>query len=397
MNGLKLSSGKSSAVNVQNKSVLYVHLPDGTENYISDSESQSDESYYPDGVLAGDEKRNGALYSKGSVVLSGGGLFQLDGKKKHGVSVKSHLTVRPGVTIVVNNAADNCFKADGITVLGGYIWAKTSADAGKCLSSDSDVTVQGGRMKLYTAGGSVYEEDEKDTSSPAGIKADGEIIIGGGVLNIQVTGKSDGSEGLESKSGITVNGGRIFAFSDNNDGIDSNGKLLINGGLVIASGSGTPEEGFDCDRSQNFIVTGGTLIGTGGAAISTSTSSKQRTVIYNGVNARKGELFVIVDADGNPILKYELPRTMSGMSLFFSSPELKSGVTYTVYSGGTLDGNTANWNGWFEDGLYTEGEILGSFESDNINTTVGQGNGHGGGGPGNGGPGNGGPGNGRWG
>ena len=311
MNGLKLSSGKSSAVNVQNKSVLYVHLPDGTENYISDSESQSDESYYPDGVLARDEKRNGALYSKGSVVLSGGGLFQLDGKKKHGVSVKSHLTVRPGVTIVVNNAADNCFKADGITVLGGYIWAKTSADAGKCLSSDSDVTVQGGRMKLYTAGGSVYEEDEKDTSSPAGIKADGdvivtggeilcvstgdggkgisadgslkmdagtvnvvtsggkyvydalldmdsspkgvkadgEIIIGGGVLNIQVTGKSDGSEGLESKSGITVNGGdvfvyayddainvggdnpegievnggRIFAFSDNNDGIDSNG------------------------------------------------------------------------------------------------------------------------------------------------------------------------------
>ncbi len=315
------------------------------------------------------------------------------------MSVKSHLTVRPGVTIVVNNAADNCFKADGdVIVTGGEILCVSSGDGGKGISADGSLKMDAGTVNVVTSGGKyVYDALLDMDSSPKGVKADGEIIIGGGVLNIQVTGKSDGSEGLESKSGITVNGGRIFAFSDNNDGIDSNGKLLINGGLVIASGSGTPEEGFDCDRSQNFIVTGGTLIGTGGAAISTSTSSKQRTVIYNGVNARKGELFVIVDADGNPILKYELPRTMSGMSLFFSSPELKSGVTYTVYSGGTLDGNTANWNGWFEDGLYTEGEILGSFESDNINTTVGQGNGHGGGGPGNGGPGNGGPGNGRWG
>ena len=483
LNGLELTSAKSAAINVQNKSLLYLHLEEGTTNVICDAESQSDESYYHEGVAAGDEKRNGAIYCKGSVAISGSGVLKITGRKKHGISVKSSLTVRPGVTLAINDVEDNCIKAEGINILGGYIWAKTSADAGKCLSSDADVTVNGGLLKLYTSGGSIYEEDKNDTSSPAGIKADGniliyngeilcvstgeggkgfnadggitiddgivnvvtsggkyvynaaldldsspkgvkadgEITINGGQLNIQVTGISDGSEGLESKSKITINdgevfvyayddainvggdnpvgleinGGKIFAFADNNDGIDSNGKLWVNGGIVIASGSATPEEGLDCDNSQNFIVTGGTLIGTGGAAISTSTSSTQRSVIYNGVSAKTGELFVIADAEGNPVLKYELPRTMNGMSLFFSSPDIKTGETYTVYSGGSLSGNTVNWNGWFEDGTYTDGTELGTFTSNSLTTTVGQSNGPGGG-PGNGGPGNGGWGPGWW-
>lgn len=483
LNGLELTSAKSAAINVQNKSLLYLHLAEGMTNIICDAETQSDESYYPEGVAAADEKRNGAIYCKGSIVVSGSGILSLTGKKKHGISVKSSLTIRPGVNLVINDVKDNCIKSEGITVLGGYIWAKTSADAGKCLSSDADVTVKGGLLKLYTSGGSIYEEDENDTSSPAGVKADGniqiyggeilcvstgeggkglnadggitmndgtvnivtsggkyiynealdldsspkgvkaegEITINGGVLNIQVTGRSDGSEGLESKSKITVNdgevfvyayddainvggdnpvgmeinGGKIFAFADNNDGIDSNGKLWVSGGLVIASGSAAPEEGLDCDNSQNFIVTGGTLIGTGGSAISTSTSSTQRSVIYNGVSAKTGELFVIADSEGNPILKYELPRTMNGMSLFFSSPDILSGKTYKVYSGGSLNENTVNWNGWFEDGSYTIGTELGSFTSNSLTTTVGKSNGSGGG-PGNGGPGNGGWGPGWW-
>lgn len=483
LSGLELTSAKSAVINVQNKSLLYLHLSEGTKNIICDTKSQTDESYYPEGVAAGDEKRNGAIYCKGSMVISGTGTLDLTGKKKHGMSVKSTLTVRPGVTLAINDVADNCIKAEGVTVLGGYLWAKTSADAGKCISSDADVTIKGGCLKLYTSGGSIYEEDENDTSSPAGVKADGnvlisggemlcvstgeggkginvdgnltidsgvinvvtsggkyiydetldldsspkgvkadgEITINGGNLTIQVTGISDGSEGLESKSKITVNdgevfvyayddainvggdnpvgmeinGGKIFAFADNNDGIDSNGKLWVNGGLVIASGSGAPEEGLDCDMSQNFIVTGGTLIGTGGGAISTSSSSTQRSVIYNGVKAKTGELFVITGVDGEPILKYELPRTMNSMAIFFSSPDIKSGETYTVYSGGSLSGNTVNWNGWFEDGSYSNGSQLGTFTSNSLTITVGQSNGPGGG-PGNGGPGNGGWGPGWW-
>lgn len=473
LEGVSLKSAKSAAINFQNKGTLFLHLAEGTQNVLCDAAKQTDESYYPDGTVPGDEKRNGCIYSKGNIVISGSGSLSLDGKKKHGISAKGYAHIRPGVTLTINDVADNCIKAEGITIDGGYIWAKTSADAGKCLSSDADIDINGGELKLYTSGGSIYDKDENDTSSPAGMKADGnmhitggsilcvstgdggkglnvdgkltidggnieiatsggkyvynssldldsspkgvkaegEIIINGGSLNIQVTGRSDGSEGLESKTkitmndgevfvysyddainvggdnptGIEINGGKIFAFADNNDGIDSNGKMWINGGLVIASGSAAPEEGLDCDRSQNFIVTGGTLIGTGGASVSTSTNSSQRSVIYNGINGKTGELIVITNAAGKAILQYELPRTMSKLSLFFSSAELKSGETYKVYSGGSLSNSAENWNGWFSGGTYTSGTELGSFTSSSVTTTVGQSSGPGGGGrPGNG-------------
>ena len=40
--------------------------------------------------------------------------------------------------------------------------------------------------------------------------------------------------------------------------------------------------------------------------------------------------------------------------------------------------DTINWKGWFEDGSYTTGTELGSFTSNSLTTTVGQGNGPGG-------------------
>ncbi|MGN1212361.1 MAG: carbohydrate-binding domain-containing protein [Candidatus Cryptobacteroides sp.] len=470
-NGASITSSKSIALNVQNSKKTFIHLNEGTENSLNDASSQTDESYYPEGVAASDEKRNGCIYSKGDIVFSGSGSLEVTGNKKHGIAAKKSLFMRPGVTLVVNDAVENSIKAESVTISGGYLWAKTSGDAGKCISSDADVAISGGTLKLYTSGGSTYDAESNDTSSPSGIKADGNItitggdilcvstgeggkglsadgdfimsdgvvnvatsggkfvysvsqdldsspkgvkadgnvVIDGGCLNIQVTGRSDGSEGLESKNkitinggevfvyayddainagdnnpeGIEINGGRVFAFSDNNDGIDSNGKLWINGGVVISAGSSGMEQGFDCDKTENFIVTGGILIGTAGGSLSTSSTSTQRSVIYNGVNGTSGEFFVVCDSDNTPILMYKLPQSMNPMCVFYSSPDIKSGSSYNVYSGGSVSGNTDNWNGLYFDGTWSGGTLLGSFTSSSLTTTVGQNNSHGGG-PGHG-------------
>ena len=129
--------------------------------------------------------------------------------------------------------------------------------------------------------------------------------------------------------------------------------------------------------------------------MATSSISTQRSVIYNGISAKTDELVVITDSKGAAILQYKLPRTMNSLALFFGSSEIRSGETYTVYTGGTIAGSTENWNGWFDGGIYTPGTELGTFTSNSVTTTVGKSN-RPGGGPGNGGPGNGGFGLGWW-
>ena len=125
---------------------------------------------------------------------------------------------------------------------------------------------------MTTTGGK-YTYSSNLTSSPKGVKADGNITISGGKLNISVTGASDGSEGLESISGgeiysyayddainaasaINITGGKVYAYASNNDGIDSNGSLVISGGLVIGVGTSAPESGIDCDDSNSFKING---------------------------------------------------------------------------------------------------------------------------------------------
>lgn len=461
LSGLELTSGRGPAINDQCKKRAFVHLAEGTTNRLTDASSYSDEPYYLGSSTADDEDRKGCFFSEGNLIFSGTGVLVVQGRQKHGIATDGCLYVRPGVTIAVTDAAKNAIhvKGDsddgmGIRMTGGYIYANTTATAGKCLKTDLDVEIYGGKLLLNTSGGSEYDADENDTSSPAcikadgnvtikagrltlkstgtggkginadgallmdggtvtvtttggkyvynealdqtsspkGVKADGNITINGGELNISVTGISDGSEGLESKSGITINDGKIYiyAYDDamnasaditinggktccyavNNDGMDSNGTLNLAGGLVIACGSSAPEEGFDCDQSNNFKVTGGTLIGTGGSAVSPSTASTQRTVIYNGIAAEKGSKLCILDSEGTPVLTYELPRTMNGMSLFFSSADLVAG-SCTVATGGTLSDSDDSWNGWHSGGTWSGGKQIGTFTSSSIVTTVG--------------------------
>ena len=256
---------------MQNKSILYIHLAEGSDNSLCDARKKSDESYYPEGIVSGDEKRNGAIYCKGSIVLSGKGILKLTGQKKHGISVKSSFTLRPGATLAVNDVADNCIKAEGINILGGYIWAKTSADAGKCLSSDADVNIKGGMMKLYTSGGSIYEEDEKDTSSPAGIKADGNMMVSGGEMLCVSTG--EGGKGLNIDGDLTIDSGIIniatsggkyvynaaLDLDSSPKGIKADGKIIINGGRLNIQVKGRSDGSEGLESKSKITVNDGDI------------------------------------------------------------------------------------------------------------------------------------------
>ncbi|MCD8394485.1 MAG: carbohydrate-binding domain-containing protein [Bacteroidales bacterium] len=420
LDGVSLTSSRGPAINSQCKKRVYIALADGSSNSLTDASAYDSDYQYLNGGTVDTEDRKGCLFAEGNIIFSGAGTLQVNGKMKHGVCTDGYMVLRPGVTLVVNEAAKNCIhvKGDeddnmGIQVLGGLIYTYTSATAGKGIKCDRQVDIQGGQLLLNVSGGAEYDKDEADTSSaaaiktdtyvsisggthvlkatgtagkginadgyftmsggtvtvtttggkftynrnftssPKGVKADGNVTISGGTLNVQVTGASDSSEGLESKAAMTISGGDVYvwayedainassaftvtggsvlAYSSTCDGIDSNGSLTISGGKVIGVGGSSPEGGIDCDSSSKFLVNGGTMISLGGTLQTTpSSSSKQRTVVANGVTASKGAVMQALDSSGNSLLSYTLPRSLSSGNFTFSVPGLTSGVTYTL-------------------------------------------------------------------
>ena len=296
-----------------------------------------------------------------------------------------------------------CLKSDtNINIKGGQLVLKSSGTGGKGLSADADIIVDGGNIDISTTGGQ-YKYSSQLTSSPKGIRADGNITINGGKLNISVTGKSEGSEGLESKNTINfnggdvvinayddginaskamnVNGGRVYARATNNDGIDSNGTITVNGGLFIGIGASNPEGGIDVD-SNTLYINGGYVLGIGGGMMGKpATSSKQYSVVYGGASVTSGQRIALLDASNNMLFSFESPITMSA-TVCFSTPDIKSGATYTVASGGAVSNYSEIWQGWYSDGTWSGGSALTTFTPSSVVTSIGSSSG---GGPGGGG------------
>ncbi len=477
--GLDLTCSKGPAINDQCGKRVFVHLAEGTSNYLADAAEYTDEPFYLDDADPDSEDRKGCLFSEGSFIFSGTGALIVTGNCKSAIATDDYFYMRPGVTIVVPSAAkhainikgndDDTYGDIGFYITGGYIYANVSSAGGKCIKADYPSYITGGKLRLYTTGSATYDADDGDISSagcikvgsdltisggdlilnssgngakgvsvdgdlyikdgtisaatsggiytysslstgPKPMKADGNIVIDGGDLNLSAAGKSSKSEGLSADgtltinggtifvygyddgvsvhSNITINGGRIYAYSETNDGIDSNTAITISGGLVIASSTNGPEEGLDTDDSRNFLINGGTVIACGGSQVSPSSSSQQKVVICNSINATMDETFAILDSSSKPVLAYELPRSMSGMALLFSSDELVNG-SYTIQTKGTISNWNDFWYGWYDGASWSGGSQFASFTVSSTVTTVG---GSSSGGPGSGGSNPGGPG-----
>lgn len=279
-------------------------------------------------------------------------------------------------------------KCDGVlTINKGTINITSTGAGGKGISVDGDLVINDGEITVSTSG-DMFKYGSDDTAAKA-IKSDANVTVNGGTIVIKTT--KEEAEGLESKdtliinggtieieayddcinasNHIEINGGNIYCYSTTNDGIDSNGTLTITGGVIISSGTTSPEEGIDCDNNT-FKVTGGIIIGTGGATSSpTANYCTQRSVIY-GTTGTADQFIHIEGSDGTSVLTYKTPRTYSQMTLLFSSPDLASNITYTIYKGGSVSGGS-NFHGLYTGATYTKGSSATTFTPSSMVTTIG--------------------------
>ena len=264
--------------------------------------------------------------------------------------------------------ASACLKADkAIDISGGTLTLTNSGQGGRAINTDGTLTISGGNIDAQAQGSNYGSSNQGGGGFPGGwggggnssssnhkyakgVKADGDITIKGGTINIY----SKNHEGLESKgtitisdgqlyvqasddainaaSHLTVSGGYVCGYSTGNDGLDSNGNMYIKGGLVYAICSGSPEVGLDANTegSYKLYLTGGTIIAIGG--IENGSSLSQSCYSANSWNKNTWYALTI----GNDTFAFKIPSS-GGNGIVVSGasqPTLKSGVT--VSSGNSI-------------------------------------------------------------
>ena len=321
-----------------------------------------------------------------------------------------------------------CLRSDGnMSILSGNITINSSGTGGKGINVGDDsptastlilgteggndddlilsVTTTGERITITAGGGGPWGGG--DYANPKGIKSRGNMDIHSGTITVNcLQTQNEGGECIESKAKLTINGGNIeaysvkddavnaaqnltinggvyYAHSDANDGTDSNGTMFLNGGFNISNGSRMPEEGFDCDNNQ-FRVTGGTSIGTGGGTSNPTQNVCTQPTLK--INTHHGYAIQVLKSDGTVICTYQCPQfTGSGgggwpggggnsMVMLFTDPQLQTGNSYTVKYGGTISGGT-EWHGYYTGNVtYTGGQST-NVNVNSMLTTVSAGGG----------------------
>lgn len=252
-----------------------------------------------------------------------------------------------GGTLKIDSADDAIHSNNNVTISGGDINIASGDDG---VHADATIAVKGGKINVTKS----YEGIE----SAVVTVSEGEIHVTASDDGINVAGGADSSstngrpgQNNFSSSGnnkLNINGGYIVVNS-NGDGLDANGSIYMTKGTVIVSGPTSNGNGA-LDYDGTFEMTGGFLVsaGSSGMAQAPSYTSTQYSIIMNYPQIQSsGTVVNLQDSEGKAVATFAPVKDYQ--TVVISSPELKKGGAYTLYSGGKSTGSGT-------DGLYTDGK-----------------------------------------
>jgi len=415
LNGATLVNTSSSPFYVKKASKAILFLADSTSNSITDATTYSNS-----------DEPNAALFSNCYLGFAGAGSLTVKGNYNDGISSDDQVIINSGKITVT--AKDDAIRGkDYLMINSGTIIA--SATTGHALKSDNAddlgrgyVEVNGGTLTLTSTKADgihgvkrviINSGDLSISAASQGLKSDSLVLISGG--NTVISSTNEGVESpiisitggvvsisatddcLNSTNGnggenndnslISISGGTTYLTASTGDAIDSNGNIVMTGGTVVAHGpSSQPNVGLDYNGT--FKISGGLLAVSGiyqtsmtQAPSTTSTQySLKITSTSSSTNGGPGNtgstttgstlssttLFHIQDAEGNDLLTFQPDKSYS--SIVFSSPDLKKGSTYYIYTGGSSTGTSKK--GLYTGGTYSGGTLKTSFSVSSVVTTV---------------------------
>lgn len=309
LNGVGITNPNGAAINIQNKKKGMVTLVDQTNNRLIDGATYT----YTDG-----EDMKATFFSEGNVEIGGNGTLGIRGKNKHGFCTDGALTITGGTINIKEAASDGIHANDEITISGGTLTVRSTGDgiesestkkpisitagdinivttgekghaiktkynveiattgnieittygaASKGIKPSGDISILKGTVTVNTAGDAIWDTDDLDISSAAGIKCDGNFLMEDGTLTLLSTGK--GGKGISADGTLIINGGTVtatttgdqYVYNSSYDtaakAIKSDGNLTINGGSIKIRTSKTEAEGLE--SKSTLTITGGEI------------------------------------------------------------------------------------------------------------------------------------------
>ncbi|MBQ9484123.1 MAG: carbohydrate-binding domain-containing protein [Ruminiclostridium sp.] len=373
LDGAAVTCEGSAALYVKSADKVFVTTASGTSNSLSST---------GEFVQSGDDKIDGAVFSKSDITFNGSGSLDISCETAHGIVCKDDLKIAGGsYTITAAKKGVDCNEsvriASGeIAVTSGTdgIHAENSDDASKAfvyigggnitITSGGDaidasgiIDAEDGTVTIKSDGGAAKApahtenfgmrwdrdtastSDSENSSSAKGLKADGAVVINGGEFVID---SSD--DAIHSNDSVTVTGGSL-TLSSGDDGIHADNSVLISDGAVIIT---TSYEGIE---GEVIEISGGSVsVKASDDGMNASGGSSDNSTNSGNNGNRSG----FMDTDANAKL------TISGGNIVVNAngDGLDSNGYLTV-SGGTVfvSGPTNGGNGAIDYGI--SGSITG--------------------------------------
>ena len=352
-----------------------------------------------------------ASYSSGIKAVDfvmNGGVLKINSSGVAGKGASTTNITTNGGSITINNTGSaqsaassdyytaKGFKTDGnLNLLGGTIYIKMTGTGGKGIKVNGNYVqgVSGGEgptLTVQTTGSSAGGSSggggwpgggqTSGSGSAKAIKVLGTITLNGG--QSEVTTATNGAEGIESKTSITVNGGNHYykayddgmncagpikfaggvtvVYSNGNDAVDSNygraGAVEIGNGCVVAyTSAGGPEEGLDCDNNSYISITGtGYAISAGGSqggggwggSSGLGSAVQGYYLSTSSLSYTAGRYYTIANSSGTNLMTYSFEAGVSSSLSLFTAKGMTKGQSYTVKYSTTAPTNaTTAWHG----------------------------------------------------
>lgn len=242
LDGVNLSSSTSAPINIKNADEAAILLADATENYISDAAVYVYEN-------AEDDEPNAAVFSDDDLTIYGTGSLTVTGNFNDGIASKDTLTIIDS-TISITSVDDGIRGKDYRQIDGAAITVDVKGDGlksdndedeklgyimiengvfninagGDAIQAETTLNITNGDFTIVTSGGNSASIDE--SLSAKGLKADVEIIIDGGLYNLNTA-----DDGIHTNDSIVINSG-MFALASGDDAIHADATIEINGGNI---------------------------------------------------------------------------------------------------------------------------------------------------------------------